>query len=385
MYIMLDWRSRSLEQIMHELHATGKRASEVTIRRALKKLADYFLLDKLDGSYVLSYKNPKVSLIKRLSERFDLAKLLLDSNELVFKSLSEPRNVVELIKLTNLSEVTVFRSLEDMMETGAVKGKDGLYRLANEELLQLSRILYEEDVRKKIEPYSDVLFDDGQVLISKVPLGRKGTGTLTGFSLYSSYGMTIHPAYDYAYGIQKVTLEEVLVHSLLAAQNKLERTHCALFHALNSTKMNLLKVRELVRRFKLERIWFELQNYVRGLAYNQDLFLPRKEFEERAGLYGIDVRKMLPPPAYPALFEKLGELLDGKLRIFIFGGENMRIRGLKQATKDVDIVVKKENHSIWRGKHYRSLVTRSLVLRRCLRLTEGWSPVEYLSRKDIQE
>ena len=340
LYIMLDWRSRSLEQIMHDLQASGKRASEVTIRRALKKLQDYVLLDKLDGSYVLSYKNPKVSLIKRLSERFDLTKLLLDSNELVFKSLSEPRSVVELIRLTNISEATVFRSLEDMMETGAVKGKDRLYRLANEELVQLSRVLYEEDVRKKIEPYSDVLFDDGQVLISKVPLGRKGTGTLTGFSIYSSYGMTIHPSYDYyAYGIKEVTLEEVFVHSFLAAQNKLERTHCALFYALNGTKMNLLKVRELVRRFKLEGIWFELQNYVRGLVYKQDLFLPRKEFEERAELYGIDVRKLLPPPAYPAFFEKLGELLDGKVRMFLFGGENMRIRGLKQATKDADVVV----------------------------------------------
>lgn len=341
LYAMLDWNRRSLEQIEHDLSSSGKKVSEITVRRAVKKLLDYHLLEKSDGSYALLYKNPKVLLIKKLSERFDLAKLLLDSNELVLKALSEPKTVNELIKLTKLSEATVFRSLEGMMEAGAVRRDDGLYKLANDELLQLSKMLYEEDIRKKIEPYSEVIFDDGEVLISRVRTGRKGTGILTAFSLYSSHGMTVHPSYDYyVQGVLQVGLEEVFVHSLLAAENKLERTHCAVFYALNGAKMDLMKVRELVRRFKLETIWFGLQNYVRGLTHREDLFLPRKEFEERAELYGMDASKLLPPAAHPSFFESLGNILDSKVRVFLFGGENMRIRGLKQATKDVDLVVK---------------------------------------------
>lgn len=347
LHIMLDWKKRSLEQIVQDFSAGGKRASEITIRRALKKLMDHHLLERSDGSYALSYKNPKALLMKRLSAGFDLAKILLDSNELVFKALSGPRTVTQLIRSTKLSEATVFRSVEDLMEAGAVRREDGLYKLATDELLQLSKMLYEEDVRKRIEPYSELIFDDGEVMLSKVPSGRKGTSILTGFSLYSNYGITIHPAFDhYVYGLQQVGMEEVFVHSLLSTENKLDRTHCALFYALNSTKMNLMKVRELVRRFKLESIWFELQNYVRGLTYRQDLFLPRKEFEERATLYGIDAKKLLPPPAHPTFFESLGEAVNSKVRAFLFGGEDMRIKGLKQATKDVDLAVEQKRSFI---------------------------------------
>lgn len=339
-YVMLDWKSRSLEQIVHDFSARGKQVSKITIRRAVKKLIDEHLLEKLDSSYALPYKNPKVLLITRLSTRFDLAKFLLDSNEEVFKALSEPRTVPELVRLTKLSEVTIFRSLEDMMESGAVQREDGSYKLAGDELLRLSKILLEEDVREKLEPYAELIFDNGEVMLSRVPSGRKGAGILTAFSLYGSHGMTIHPSYDYyVQGLQKVDVEEIFVHSLVSAENKLERTHCALFYAINRERMDLLRVRELVRKFSVERTWFELQNYVRGLTYAQDLFLPLKEFEERASLYGIDVRRLVPPPAYPDFFESLGKVLGNKVRALLFGGENMRIRGLKQATKDVDLVV----------------------------------------------
>ena len=364
LYILLDWKKRSLEQVVQDINASGKHASEITIRRALKKLIDNNLLERSDSSYSLSYKNPKALLIKRLSARFDLAKILLDSNELVFRALSEPRTVTELIRLTKLSEATVFRGVEDLMEAGAVRREGGLYKLATDELLQLSKILYEEEVRKRIEPYSELIFDDGEVMLSKVPLGRKGTGILTGFSLYSSYGMAIHPAFDYyVYGLQQVTMEDVFVHSILSAENKLDRTHCCLFYALSSARMDLMKVRELVRRFKLESSWFELQNYVRGLTYRQDLFLPRKEFEERATLYGIDINKLLPPPAHPAFFESLGEAVNSKIQVFLFGGENMRIKGLKQSTKDVDLVVERKRSFILMKNALEKMGYRALAPR----------------------
>ncbi len=339
MYVMLDRKSRSLGEIMHDFNAADKRVSERTIRRAVKKLLDDNLLENDAGTYKLSYKNPKTSVIKKLSSRFDLAKLLLDSNEQVFRELSEPRTVAELVRLTKLSEATIFRSLEDMMETGAVRREDGSYKLVSDELLQLSRMLFEEHVMEKLG-HSVLIFTNGEVTLSKVPVGSEAADSLTGFSLYGEYGIAIHPSYDYyVQNVQKIGLEDVFVHSLVSAENKLERTHCALFYAANKQKMDLVKVRELVRTFNVQRAWLHLQNYVRGLTHAQDLFLPRSEFEERASLYGIDARKLVPPPAYPEFFESIGQVITSKVRVFLFGGENMRIRGLKQATNDVDLVV----------------------------------------------
>lgn len=343
-HIMLDWKSRSLEQIMLKLGADGKRVSEMTVRRAVKKLLDSKLLEKSNDSYSLSYKNPKALIIKKLSSRFDLAKLLSHSNEKIFAALCEPRRLSELVRLTKLSEATVFRSLEGMMEAGAVRREDGSYKLVTDELLQLSKMLFEEHLRDKLKPYSEVIFDNGELALIRVPSGGKENGTLTGFSMYGNYGIAIRPHYDYyVQGTHKVALEEVFAHSLVSAENKLEKTHCALFYAANRDMMDLQKVRELVRTFNIESLWFELQNYVRSMNFSHDLFLPRKEFEERARLYEIEIGKLLPPKAYPVFFETIGQLLSSKVSAFLFGGENMRMRGMKQATKDVDLVVKERS------------------------------------------
>lgn len=375
--IMLDWKNRSLKQIMLDLGATGKHVSEMTLRRAVKKLIDNKLFEKSNGSYLLSYKNPKIPLINKLSTRFDLAKLLLDSNEKVFRTLCEPRRLSELVRLTKLSEVTVFRSLEGMMETGAVQREDGLYKLVSDELLQLSRILYEEHLRDKLKPYSELIFDNGEFVLIRVPSGREETGTLTGFSVYGSYGITIHPAYDYyVQGVQKVGIEEVFVHSLVSAENKLERTHCALFYVANRDKIDLQKVRELVRRFNIERHWLELQNYIMGMTFSQDLFLPRKEFEERARLYDVDIGKLVPPKAYPEFFEKMGQMLPKKISAFLFGGENMRIRGLKHATKDVDLVIKERSSFNIIKESLRKMGYRELVKSEVLRSDRMLEPGE---------
>jgi hypothetical protein len=46
--------------------------------------------------------------------------------------------------------------------------------------------------------------------------------------------------------------------------------------------------------------------------------------------------------AYPRLFEELSNHLSSDVIIYLIGGENLRIKGYKQATKDCDIVVTNE-------------------------------------------
>ena len=43
--------------------------------------------------------------------------------------------------------------------------------------------------------------------------------------------------------------------------------------------------------------------------------------------------------AYPKLFEELSNHLSSDITIYLIGGENLRIKGYKKATKDCDIAV----------------------------------------------
>ena len=51
------------------------------------------------------------------------------------------------------------------------------------------------------------------------------------------------------------------------------------------------------------------------------------------------LRFLVPQPTYPDFVKNLAKKINKEVKIFVFGGEVMRIRGLKRATKDVDIVV----------------------------------------------
>jgi hypothetical protein len=46
--------------------------------------------------------------------------------------------------------------------------------------------------------------------------------------------------------------------------------------------------------------------------------------------------------SYPELFEELSNYLSSDITIYLIGGENLRIKGFKQSTKDCDIVVTNE-------------------------------------------
>jgi len=62
--------------------------------------------------------NTKTQLMKKLNERFDLVKLLWRSNDLVLQYISKDPNMKpqELMKVSGLSNATVFRALADFKE-----------------------------------------------------------------------------------------------------------------------------------------------------------------------------------------------------------------------------------------------------------------------------
>lgn len=314
-----------------------------SVRRIANSLEEKGLVH-LSRSRISQSSTMKSSLISKLSRTLDISKLLIDSGEWIFQLLTEPRTLEELEKSTGLSTPTLYRTLNRMMETGVITLKDKKYAIdtKQQDAYMLARIMNEEYLSKvkRDTKNEEMMFHQGNVIIKKVPKGQGASGSPTAFSIFPSFGMQLYSEGDYyIFPPQGVTIEDTLVHALLVSKNKLERTHCAVFYALNRERLDLAILRKKAEEFKIAQLLLQLEAFVQGRTVPEDTFLPWSEFAERCRLYGIDAAKLLPPPAHPKLFEEIGVALQDQIDVFLIGGENMRIKKIKQATKDVDIVV----------------------------------------------
>ena len=79
------------------------------VQELMKK--DY--IEKRDSKFYLK-NNSKTILFRDVANKYDIIKLLQDSNESLITSLIEPLTIMELQKQTNLSEATIYRSLSDL-------------------------------------------------------------------------------------------------------------------------------------------------------------------------------------------------------------------------------------------------------------------------------
>jgi len=134
-------------------------------------------------------------------------------------------------------------------------------------------------------------------------------------------------------------MEECLIHALIVARSKLERTMCAVFYLKNSDRINTERIKTLAKKYSAIQSLTKLQSYVRGSTTSADDFLPWDEFKERASIYGVHFSL---PPSYEKIvmtLHRLGRTLDAPVTAYLFGGANLLLRGLKSATKDLDIAV----------------------------------------------
>ncbi len=314
-----------------------------SVRRIVDSLEEKGLVH-LSRSRISQSDTMKSSVISKLLRTLDISKLLLDSGEQIFQLLIEPTTLEELEKSTGLSTPTLYRTLNRMMETGVIILKDKKYAIDNrqQDAYMLARIMNEEYLSKvkRDTKNEEMMFHQGNVIIKKVPKGQGASGSRTSFSIFPSFGMQLYSEADYyILPPQDVTIEDTLVHALLVSKNKLERTHCAVFYALNRERLDLTILRKNAEEFKIAQLLLRLEAFVQGRTVPEDTFLPWSEFAERCRLYEIDAARLRPPPAHPKLFEEIGDTLQNEIDVFLIGGENMRIKGIKQATKDVDIVV----------------------------------------------
>jgi DNA-binding HxlR family transcriptional regulator len=322
----------------------------------VKGLVNQDYIEKTDST--ITFKaNSKTILFRDVASKFDVEKLLHDSNELVFQNLTEQKTINDIQRTTGLSLRTVQRAISELESIGAVRrdesGKVSLNR-NHEPLYLFAEYLRTESEKKYVEPYAEIIYQDRTRTLKKVPKGKRVDGELTGFSLFSDYGIEYHTTHDY-YVEQDTPLQlgEALIHAILAASKEQDKhgiVMAMIFYLKNKQRLDPLTLRQIAREYKISDVWVDVEGYLRNTPVkNQNLFLPWQEFEEKARLYAIPTANYTLPVAYPDLFKDIGRNIPSETEAYLLGGENMRLKGLKPRTKDCDLVVSDEmsfNHVV---------------------------------------
>lgn len=319
--------------------------SERQLANVVRKMeeAGYVVRDdstiRLDGGY-------KATLLRDVSKIADPEILLRHSNDTVLSATADGATLEGIIRETGLSRATVFRSILDLQSIGAVTKRNGILEIdgSKEPLILFAKMLKAERERRYGDPSAEIIYDDGARVLRRTPAGGSAEGATTAFSLFPEYGIEYRTVYDYFCEQERdMDMYDILVHSIYAAAYSKDRGGLLIsvvFYAMHKDRMDILRIRERAAEFGISGVWLDVESYLRRRNLkNAGLFLPWSEFTAKADMYDVPPdRYELPEPA-DSLFERLGASLSRPITVFLFGGENMRIKGLKAATKDCDIAV----------------------------------------------
>ena len=309
-------------------------------RAAAKRLEERGLI-RNTGSSLVPQRDAVVLMLKRSSERHNLGVILRGSNEHVFCSLAEPGTVTDIAGRTGLSVPTIYRSLRDLYSVGAARSVDGTISLDRSltDLAEAMRIVSDETA-----VYAHTIYKDSQRRLVSVPTGTAFNGQLTGFSRFGEFGVEYRTVRDYYTDQKHIEMHDVLVDALLAVAEHRDKNGMAMalvFYMKHRGRLDTIQIRRVASRFGIAGIWLDAELYMRSrTAKNTDMFPPWEEFVEKARLYEVDPAEYSMPSPAEGLLHGMGERLKRPVSIYLLGGENMRLKGLKHSTKDCDIVVK---------------------------------------------
>ena len=292
-------------------------------------------------------ETPKTKLLRDIAQITDIERLLYGSNETVFLNMDENTTINELIQRSGLSKATIHRSISDLQSIGVVMKDNGGIHIdqSKESLVLFLKLLRIEREKRYEDGNIEVIYNDGSTTLRKTPGGHLAKGALTGFSLFSDYGIEYNTIYDYfCEQTEDLTLYDVLLHAVYSAnhsKNKMELLIAIVFYIKHRDKMDILHLRKKSSKLGILSVWLDIESYVRRKPLrDESLFLPWDEFLSKVTLYDVSSdRYTLPTPA-GSLFSEINDRLHNPITIYLFGGENMRIKSLKDSTKDCDVVVK---------------------------------------------
>ncbi|MEA1924551.1 MAG: ArsR family transcriptional regulator [Candidatus Altiarchaeota archaeon] len=252
-----------------------------------------FLSKKREGKRVIVSLNPHFSIhLGRLMDKFNLEMLFSGKKDILLLHLLKPNSVGELEKEANLSQAQIYKDLRGLKLIGAVRKIEGRYSINQEikDLVRMIEFLREGELYRGVESGVIVLWREGEEILKKAPGGVKVRGVRTAFSGFSRAGVKYFPADEYVYQPKRrLSLEEVFVHSLVAAETKTQLAVCAVFFLKNRGGMDMKNLKGLCRRFHVLDLYLDMLSYLE--TREGDRFLPWGEFMEKTDLYGIQVKR----------------------------------------------------------------------------------------------
>lgn len=320
-------RIRKLSDILDKSNSW---ISEVTSDLEDKNLVEKNDVIRLSDSY-------EGVLLSKIYDKYTLEKVLLGKREETLLSLtSRPRSIEELGK-KGFSTSTLYDSLKDLKEVGVVKkDKHGRY------------VLTDEDVKTFVEiidsgPFQDVYRVHGEKVIRSSKKIEEGIST--GFSAFQRYGVEYYPSKFYRYlGGETLAREDVLIHSLLTADDKKQTAICCIFYLKHRKDLDMETLWSLSDRWDIENLFADMLAYIDGReVLNGDMFLPRDEFNRYLDDYDIKMGKKYRVNKFEKEISRFADNIDKSITIYLVGGVNLILRNLKDSTKDIDVVFDDRN------------------------------------------
>ena len=317
---------------------------------------------------------PRAMLLREIAKKCNVEIVLRGSNEAVLSHMrpSTTTTAAAIAKRSGLSLTTVYRSIAELGACGAVR-RDGRELSINEHIHGLDRfaetLQMDREARYEDDGAEAIYRGRGQVLW-KAPRGCRPRGRPTGFSRFVDYGVEYRTAHDYQAEQDAVPeMEDVLAHAVCAAAHtgsRQEMSMCAVFYAKNRSRIRLGIARRKAAELGMGRAWADVEAYVgRSGPGRPGAFLPWGEFLQKAALYGVDLEgRGAAAAAGTALFDEIGSALERPLTAYVVGGENMRIKGLKESTMDCDLVVESEKGFGALARSLKKIGYRSAMERR---------------------
>jgi predicted transcriptional regulator len=307
------------------VEATHKSKSFVS--KVLKGLIKKDLVKREGSIYRLS-SNPKSLLISSIVKAFP--NLLIGKREVLLKNLAEDHTLQELQVLTGISLKQIIEYLKEFKSYGVVIEKNGKYVLnkEKEEIFELARLLSLEEKSRGI------VWKRGEEILKVSE--EEENGSLTAFSLFPDFGIKIFLPRNYYYlPKKKLGLEEILVHSLVFSQTLQEKILVTIFYLKNESSIDKRLLFSLAKKFGVIDRLEEMMNFIEKKetkTYNSLI--------EKAREYGIEIKpRVSSSEELKELFEEMDSTLKNECSIYLLGGANMVLRGLKISTKDVDVLV----------------------------------------------
>ncbi len=313
-----------LEEIANRLNKSKSWISNVVGDLQNENLVEKNKETKLSNTY-------EAATLAKLMESYKVEKILTGKREEILKSLLEGDKPAEELESEGFPKSTVYSALKDLKSAGVVAKKDKKYGITDDILRDFLKA-------RKSPDRAGYSADGERVLILE---NGDEEGRMTAFSAFDRYGIGYYPVKTYLYrGGREPGPEDVLAHAVLCAENKKQMSMCGVFYLKNKAHLEPGRMWKLSRKWKCTERWADLLAYLdRRDVKRNDLFLPWEEFVQTAEEYGISPRGKHRQDRLLESLKNVGERLDNEVKAYLIGGANLILRGLKDATKDIDLVL----------------------------------------------